>query len=71
MKTVYLIGETMGVGKTATCRELKNLGRAVFLDGDRCWDSDPFQAPVETKAMVSENISFLLNQFIHCPTPDA
>ena len=57
----------MGVGKTATCRELKKkLNKAVFLDGDWCWDADPFQVTAETKAMVMENICYLLNQFIHC-----
>ena len=57
----------MGVGKTATCRELKKkLNNAVFLDGDWCWDADPFQVTAETKAMVMENIGYLLNQFIHC-----
>ena len=37
MKTIYLIGGTMGVGKTAVCRQLKHdLFRSVFLDGDWC-----------------------------------
>lgn len=67
MKTVYLIGGTMGVGKTAACQELKKkLNNAVFLDGDWCWDADPFVVTEETKKMVTENICFLLNQFIHC-----
>ncbi len=67
MKTLYLIGGTMGVGKTAVCQELKKvLPEAVFLDGDWCWDADPFQVTDETKAMVMENIAFLLNQFLHC-----
>lgn len=35
MKTRYLIGGTMGVGKNAVCRELqRNLPNNVFLDGD-------------------------------------
>ena len=64
MKTVYLIGGTMGVGKTTVCQCLKRkLENSVFLDGDWCWDSYPFQV---TKRMVIENICFLLNQFIHC-----
>lgn len=67
MKTVYLIGGTMGVGKTTVCRELKKeLDRSVFLDGDWCWDANPFQVTEETKTMVLENICFLLNQFIRC-----
>ena len=67
MKTIYIIGGTMGAGKTAVCKELKSqLNNAVFLDGDWCWDSDPFQVTEETKAMVLSNICFTLNNFIHC-----
>lgn len=34
MKTLYLIGGTMGVGKTTVCQRLKKvLPNAVFLDG--------------------------------------
>lgn len=57
----------MGVGKTSTCQILKmKLQDSVFLDGDWCWDMHPFQVTLETKKMVLENISFLLNNFIHC-----
>ncbi len=67
MKTLCMIGGPMGVGKTAVCRELqRRLDRCVFLDGDWCWDARPFQVTEETKAMVTENICFLLNQFLRC-----
>lgn len=67
MKNLYMIGGTMGVGKTTVCQELKKeLDNAVFLDGDWCWDANPFQVTEATKLMVIENICFLLNQFIHC-----
>ena len=57
----------MGVGKTATCRELqKILPRNVFLDGDWCWDMHPFVVTDETKAMVNSNITHLLNGFLAC-----
>ncbi len=57
----------MGVGKTAVCQALKKeLPNAVFLDGDWCWDADPFQVTEETKAMVLRNIRFLLNSFLRC-----
>lgn len=70
MKTVYLIGGTMGVGKTTVCRVLKRkLRDCVMLDGDWCWDSDPFKVTEETKAMVLDNITYLLNSFIKCCTP--
>ena len=67
MKTVYLIGGTMGIGKTSTSRLLKmRLQNSVFLDGDWCWDANPFCITPETKRMVIENICFLLNNFIRC-----
>ena len=71
MKTLYLIGGTMGVGKTTVCKELKKeLKNSVFLDGDWCWDADPFQVTKETKAMVLRNICYMLNSFIHCSAYD-
>ena len=67
MKDLYIIGGTMGVGKTATCQQLKaRLDACVFLDGDWCWDMHPFQVTEETKRMVMENICFLLNRFLQC-----
>lgn len=71
MKRVYLIGGTMGVGKTSVCQTLKKtLQNAVFLDGDWCWDADPFQVNDETKRMVMDNICHLLNNFIRCSVYD-
>lgn len=67
MKRLILVNGTMGAGKTATCRELKKLlPPCAFLDGDWCWDMEPFQVTEETKAMVQENIVFLLGQFLRC-----
>ncbi len=71
MKTLYLIGGTMGVGKTTVCRELKNQQpRSVFLDGDWCWDMNPFVVTEETKAMVLDNITTLLKNFLRCSAYD-
>ena len=71
MKTLYLIGGTMGVGKTTVSRELKNqLHRSVFLDGDWCWDMNPFVVTEETKAMVLDNITALLGNFLRCSAYD-
>jgi hypothetical protein len=67
VKNLIIIGGTMGVGKTATCRELqKILPKNVFLDGDWCWDMCPFVATNETKGMVNSNIIHLLNGFLAC-----
>ena len=67
MKTLFMIGGTMGVGKTTVCQQLKrDLQNSVFLDGDWCWDASPFQVTDETKSMVTDNICYLLNNFLHC-----
>lgn len=67
MKTLYMIGGTMGVGKTTVCQQLKrDLQNSVFLDGDWCWDASPFQVTDETKAIVIDNICYLLNNFLKC-----
>ena len=66
-KVLYLIGGPMGIGKTTVCQQLKrDLPCSVFLDGDWCWDADPFQVTEETKTMVLDNICHLLNNFLHC-----
>ena len=71
MKRLFLIGGTMGVGKTTVCKVLKReLPRSVFLDGDWCWDSNPFQVTEETRAMVLKNIKYLLNSFLSCTAYD-
>ena len=71
MKKLYLIGGTMGVGKTTVCQKLKSeLNNSVFLDGDWCWDASPFRVTEETKAMVTDNICHLLNNFLHCSAYD-
>ena len=67
MKKLYLIGGTMGVGKTSVSQCMKReLPNVVFLDGDWCWDADPFLVTEETKEMVIDNICYLLNRFIQC-----
>lgn len=68
MKTLYLIGGTMGVGKTTVAKALRDqTDHCVFLDGDWCWDAHPFKVTEQTKAMVMDNITYLINNFIHCP----
>lgn len=67
MKTLFLIGGPMGVGKTTAGQRLKyKLDRSVFLDGGWCWDAHPFQVTAETKEMVLQNICALLNNFLRC-----
>ena len=68
MKTLYLIGGPMGVGKTTVCQRLKErLDNCAFLDGDWCWDMHPFRVTEETKAVALDNICHVLNNFLRCP----
>lgn len=67
MKNLIFINGTMGVGKTTISKELqKLLPNCIFLDGDWCWDMSPFIVTDETKKMVLDNITHLLNNFISC-----
>ena len=67
MKRLYIIGGTMGVGKTTVGQQLKkDLPNSIFLDGDWCWDADPFQVTEETKTLVQDNICHMLNNFLQC-----
>lgn len=70
-KHFYVIGGTMGAGKTTVCEILKRkLKNSVFLDGDWCWDMEPFQVTGETKALVMDNITHVLNNFLNCSVYD-
>ena len=65
MKKLILINGTMGAGKSTVCQALnKRLSHSVWLDGDWCWMADPFVVNEATKAMVLDNITYLLNNFI-------
>ena len=67
MKRLFIIGGTMGIGKSTVSQILKQkLPNSVFLDGDWCWDSSPFQVTAETKEMVLQNICAVLNNFLKC-----
>ena len=68
MKHVYLIGGPTGIGKSTICNQLnQDLDHSVFLDGDWCWNMDPFVVNQDTKNMVLDNITHCLNNFIHTP----
>jgi tRNA uridine 5-carbamoylmethylation protein Kti12 len=70
MKNLIFINGTMGVGKTATSRELqKLLPNCVFLDGDWCWDMSPFIVNDETKKVKSK-IVCKLPRLLNSSQPD-
>lgn len=67
MKRLVIVNGTMGVGKTAVCRALKKLAApCAFLDGDWCWDMEPFVVTEETKALVQDNIVHMLQSLLAC-----
>ena len=54
IKTLYMIGGTMRIGKTTVCQQLKqDLPNSVFLDGDWCWDASPFQVTFQSSVPIS------------------
>lgn len=58
----------MGIGKSTICNQLnQDLDHSVFLDGDWCWNMDPFIVNQDTTNMVLDNITHCLNNFIHTP----
>ena len=68
MKTFYMVGGPMGVGKSAVCSRLNRiLPNSVLLDGDWCWAMDPFQVTRETRELVLSNICHMLRNFLACP----
>jgi adenylate kinase family enzyme len=65
MKKLIIINGTMGVGKsTVSSLLLRMLRPSVYLDGDWCWNMNPFTVTDENKAMVVSNITFLLRSFL-------
>lgn len=71
MKSLVFVNGPMGVGKSSVCRRLLGLLEpGVYLDGDWCWNMNPFQVTDETRAMVLDNITFMLSRFLACPELD-
>lgn len=64
-KKLVFINGAMGVGKTTTCKILlERLTPGVWLDGDWCWNMNPFLVNDETTSMVLKNIGYLLSSYL-------
>lgn len=64
-KKLIIINGVMGVGKTTVSKNLyKKLENSFWLDGDNCWNMNPFIVNDENKYMVLNNIGFMLNSFL-------
>ncbi len=66
MKRLIFLGGPMGVGKTTAARLLMDcLDRAVWLDGDWCWQQGRhWNFSEENRAMVLDNICHLLGSYL-------
>jgi broad-specificity NMP kinase len=66
VKKLIIINGTMGVGKSTVCSILLDkLEPSVYLDGDWCWNMNPFIVSEENKAMVISNITHLLKSYLN------
>jgi len=66
MRKLIMVNGTMGVGKSTVCNILfKMLNNSVYLDGDWCWNMNPFVVSDENKEMVINNISYLLKSYLN------
>ena len=72
MKRLIFLGGPMGVGKTTAARLLMDrMDRAVWLDGDWCWQQGRvWSFGSESRAMVLDNICHLLSNFLRNPDFD-
>ena len=65
MNVLYLIGGTMGVGKTTAAEALRaRLPDSLWLDGDWCWMMKPFDPTDAMKKMVMDNITDVMTRFL-------
>jgi adenylate kinase family enzyme len=66
VKKLIIINGTMGVGKSTVCNILlDSLKPSVYLDGDWCWNMNPFVVSEENIKMVINNITHLLNSYLN------
>lgn len=69
MKKLIFVNGTMGVGKTTICKRLhQSIQCSCWLDGDWCWMMNPFCVTEENKAMVMNNIAYILSSYLQNST---
>ena len=71
MKTLVFLNGPMGVGKSTVAALLqRKFDRCAYLDGDWCYRVHPFRVTKESKALILNNIAFLLDGYLKSPDVD-
>ena len=71
MKPLVFLNGPMGVGKSTVAALLqRKFDRCAYLDGDWCYRVHPFRVTKESKALVLNNIAFLLDGYLKSPDVD-
>lgn len=65
MKTVYILNGPVGVLKEEVCLTMKmKLIASVYLNLDSLWQTNPFILNAETKNMLIDNASYIINNYL-------
>ena len=71
MKPLVFLNGPMGVGKSTVAALLQQkFDRCAYLDGDWCYRVHPFRVTKESKALILNNIAFLLDGYLKSPDVD-
>lgn len=71
MKPLVFLNGPMGVGKSTVAALLQQkFDRCAYLDGDWCYRVHPFRVTKESKALVLNNIAYLLDGYLKSPDVD-
>lgn len=71
MKPLVFLNGPMGVGKSTVAALLqRKFDRCAYLDGDWCYRVHPFRVTKESKALILNNIAFLLDGYLKSPDVD-
>jgi predicted ABC-type ATPase len=65
MQKLIIINGTMGIGKTTIARLVfTQLPNSAYLCGDAVWQINPFEVNDKTRALVEQNLAFVLRSYL-------